>query len=213
MHITKYLHSCLLIEENSKTVIIDPGNFTYEEQVLDTSNLTNLDYILITHEHPDHMHLSFIKKLIKHFPEVKIISNPSIESILSTESIPVHTDLSQLPADVGIQFEEVAHEKIFDKPAPQNLLFEVFSKLAHPGDSLSFETNMEILALPLLGPSWMITQAAEKAVALKPKYVIPIHDYHWKDTLRKEFYKRLENFFKQHEIDFKPLETGEIIEI
>src|SRR4051812_15265297 len=112
MKISKHLHSCLLIEENGKTVLIDPGIFTYQEKALETDKLSNLDYILITHEHPDHMHVPFIKELMEKFPKAQIISNPSIEKILGEDKITVHTDLSDLPNDAGVQFEEVPHEKL-----------------------------------------------------------------------------------------------------
>jgi L-ascorbate metabolism protein UlaG (beta-lactamase superfamily) len=126
MKISKHLHSCLLIEENGKTVIIDPGIFTYQEKALDIPTLSNLDYILITHEHPDHMHVPLIKDLLAKFSAAKIISNPSIEKILSGEQIPVHTDLSVIPADAGIQFEEVPHESLWDTEPPQNVMFTSF---------------------------------------------------------------------------------------
>jgi len=213
MKISKHLHSCLLIEENNKTVLIDPGVFTYQEKALDVTKISKLDYLLITHEHTDHCYPPFIKEILAKFPEAKIITNPSVEKMLAEESISVHTDLSNLSSDAGIQFEEVPHERIFDLDAPQNVMFEIFGKLAHPGDSISFKTNKEILALPLLGASWMITQAAEKAVELKPKIIIPIHDYSWKDSIRREYYKRLKEFFNEKGIEFKSLETGEVIEI
>src|SRR4051812_48247483 len=99
MTISKHLHSCLLIGDNGKTVLIDPGVFTYQEKALDIQSLSGLDYILITHEHPDHMHVPLIKELLTKFPKAKIVSNPSIESILRKEQLVVHTDLSVLPPD------------------------------------------------------------------------------------------------------------------
>ena len=107
MKISKHLHSCLLVEENGTTVLLDPGVFTYQENALDISKLSALDYILITHEHADHMHVPFLKDLLAKFPKAQIISNPSIEKILRAENITVHTDLSVLPKDTGIQFEEL----------------------------------------------------------------------------------------------------------
>lgn len=213
MRLSKYLHSCLLIEDNQKTVLIDPGSFTYQEHALTTDMLSKLDYMLITHEHADHMSILFIKQLVAKFPDVQLLSNPSVAQILAKEHIAVHTDLSTLPSDVDIRFEDVSHGRIFDRETPQHVLFEVFGRLTHPGDSIDFERSLDILALPLIGPSWMITQAAEKAVALKPKTVIPIHDHHWRDNFRKEYYQRLEAFFKEKGIEFKPLESGATFEV
>ena len=208
MKISKHLHSCLLIQEDNKTILIDPGIYTYEAKALDIENLSQLDHLLITHEHPDHFHLPFIKELIAKFPKVTIISNPSVVSLLQKENIAATTEGNDL-----IKTTPVPHERVFDKDAPQNVMFEILGKLAHPGDSMSFTTDKEILALPLLGPSWMITQAVEKAVALKPKVVLPIHDHHWRDEYRLQYYERLEKFFTPHEISFKALEQGKLVEL
>lgn len=213
MKISKHVHSCLLIRDQNKTVIMDPGVFTYQEKALDLTTLDSLDYILITHQHPDHMYIPLIKELVQKFSEVKIISNPSIEKILGEEKIPVHTDLSVIPADAGIQFEEVSHEKLWDIEPPQNIVFTVFNKLTHPGDSHHFKTTSDILALPLTAPWGSTTEAVELALRLKPKVIIPIHDWMWKDQIRTAMYQRLEEFFKTKGIDFKAMETGDSVEL
>jgi L-ascorbate metabolism protein UlaG (beta-lactamase superfamily) len=213
MKISKHLHSCLLVEENARTVLIDPGVFTYQEKALDITKLSKLDYILITHEHPDHMYVPLLKELLAKFPDAKIISNPSIEKILGGEKIAVHTDLSDLPKDAGIQFEEVPHEKLWDSNPPQNLVFTLFDKLTHPGDSHHFETTAEVLALPVTAPWGSTTAAIELALKLKPKVIIPIHDWMLKDTIRQMMNERLTDFFSNHGIDFKSPETGDIVEV
>lgn len=208
MRISKHLHSCLLIEEQRKTILIDPGIYTYEKKALDLQKLSTLEYLLITHEHADHCHLPFIKDIVTKFPSVTIISTPSVVEMLKKERITATTQSNDV-----VTVTPVNHERVFDVKAPQNVLFAVFGRLAHPGDSLSFTTDKDVLALPLLGPSWMITQAAEKAAALKPKCVLPIHDFHWRDVYRKQYYVRLEAYFKTLGIEFKPIETGEVVEV
>jgi L-ascorbate metabolism protein UlaG (beta-lactamase superfamily) len=208
MKISKHVHSCLFIEEQGKTVLIDPGIFTYQEKALDLAHIDKLDYLLFTHEHPDHMYLPFVKEIVAKFPEVKIVTNQSIVELLQKETIKATTQSPQ-----SIIMTSINHERVFDKEIIENGIFHIFDRLTHPGDSMSFISTKDILALPLLGPSWMITQAAEKAVALQPKTVIPIHDYNWKDMFRKEYYHRLFEFFKKKGIDFKSLETGQKIEV
>ncbi|MDO8655088.1 MAG: MBL fold metallo-hydrolase, partial [bacterium] len=51
MKITKYVHSCLLVEEQGKTALIDPGNYTFQSKALDLRYIEKLDFVLITHEH------------------------------------------------------------------------------------------------------------------------------------------------------------------
>ena len=52
MKIKKIGHCCLIIEENGKRIMTDPGFWTMEEQIKEK----NIDLIIITHEHNDHIH-------------------------------------------------------------------------------------------------------------------------------------------------------------
>lgn len=208
MKISKHLHSCLLVEENNTVILIDPGNMTYDEKALDLTKINKLDYLLITHEHMDHMHLPFVKEIVTKFPSVKIISNPSVKVILGKENISVSIEDTEI-----IKHTEVPHEKIWLGPSPQNYQFDIFGKFTTPGDSHSFSKAKEILALPITAPWGSTTAAVELAIKLKPKVIIPIHDWHWKDTVRKMFYERLTEYFKGFDIDFRGVETGETITI
>lgn len=208
MKISKHLHSCLLIEENEKTILIDPGSFTYQEKALDISKINQLDNIVITHEHADHFHFPFIQELLQKFPTVQIITNPSVSELLKEKNIP-----SSINSTNDLQNFEVKHEKIWMGEAPQNYQFDVFNKLTHPGDSLSFASTKEILALPITAPWGSTTWAVETALKLQPKIIIPIHDWHWKDEVRLSMYSGLQKFFEEKGIRFIPLETNQIIEL
>lgn len=209
MKISKYVHSCLLIEEQNKTILIDPGNYTFEEKALNLNYLKKLDYLLITHEHQDHMYVPLIKEITKKYPSVEIISNNSVKKILEVEGLKVSTQGNEF-----ITISQVPHEKLpFSTKAPQNSLFTIFNRLTHPGDSLEFNKTTGMLALPIQAPWTSLTAAIEKAVDLKPKVVIPIHDWHWKDEARKNFYQRAKDYLGKFNIDFKILETGEVVEM
>lgn len=197
-----------MVEEAGKVILIDPGNYSAEEHALNINTLTQLDVIAITHEHPDHMDLPTIKQLVAKFPNVKIFSNGVVKDILGNEKIEVFTNGNE-----NVQMTPVPHEKIwFGNPVP-NLQMTFFGRLTTPGDSHSFSTTTEILALPVQGPWGSTTHAVELALKLKPKVIIPIHDWHWRDEARKGMYQRLKEYFAQNGIDFKPVETGEIIEV
>ncbi len=208
MKLSKHSHSCLLIEHEEKTILLDPGNYTREEQALNIDTLKNLDSIGITHEHADHMDIPTIKQLVEKFPSVQIYSNQSVKEILEKEHLSVSTEDSAI-----LTLEEVKHEKIFFGPSPQNVMITLFNKLSHVGDSFSFNHSAEILALPIQAPWGSTTWAVETALTVKPRIIIPIHDYHWKDTVRKALYDRLEQYFAKFDIDFKKPETGKIFEV
>ena len=208
MKISKHIHSCLLVEEKNQTVLFDPGDFSYENKALDISKLTRLNYILITHQHADHCHPPFIQELVSKFPDAKIITNPSVQTFLKTANLVSETSGNEYAALV-----QTPHEKIWSAQQIENTTFTLFNKLTHPGDSLHFTRTAEILALPLTAPWGSTTAMIEKALDLKPKIIIPIHDYLWRDEIRMGMYKRLTNYFANLGIQFKGIETGEVIEV
>lgn len=208
MKISKHLHSCLLVEEAGKVILVDPGNYTAMEGALNINLLNQLDDIVITHEHTDHMDIPTIKQLVAKFPNVRIFSNNAVKDILGNEKIEVQTASNE-----HVQMSPVPHEKIwFGSPVP-NLMVTLFGRLTTPGDSHSFTVQTEILALPVQAPWGSTTRAVELAIELKPKVIIPIHDWHWKDEARKGFYQRLHEYFGENGIDFKAVETGDVIEV
>lgn len=208
MKISKHVHSCLLLEEVGKRFLIDPGQFTYEAKALDLNSLDMLDYLLITHEHPDHFYLPFIKEILAKFPQVNIITNSSIVEILEKEGIKASSEEDEL-----VKIEEVPHEKVFGIEPPKNVMFTIDGKLADPGDSHHFKTSAKVLALPIQAPWGSTTAAVELATSLKPEVIIPIHDWHWHDAARAWMYQRLEKHFDSLGIRFLGLETGQEEEI
>lgn len=208
MQVTKFIHSCLFIEEADKRFLIDPGNYTKEENVLDISLLKSLDYLLITHEHPDHMDITLIKEVINKFPAVKIMSNDSVAGLLNKEGIDVNTESDQI-----VKLEQVPHEKVFGSNPPENVMFTIAGKLADPGDAHHFQTKAPVLALPIQAPWGSLAEAVNLAESLRPQVILPIHDWHWNEKAREAFYKRLEDYFAKLGIKFIPLKTGESVNI
>src|SRR5258706_2321282 len=86
MKLTKFGHCCLLIETKGLRILTDPGVFTTEQ-----NTLTNIDIVLITHEHQDHFHLDSLKVIMKNNPSAKIITNKTVGVLLAKENIPFST--------------------------------------------------------------------------------------------------------------------------
>lgn len=210
MKITKFEHSCLLVEMPepvNRTVLFDPG--VMSEEALNVNRLGYLDDIFITHEHPDHLSINLIKKLVSKFPEVRITTTNSIKQQLNVEGISASAEVSE-----GIEFFDSPHEghlPMFNPPEEVGIHY--LKLLSHPGDSHSFKETREILALPVTAPWGSTDRAVQLALELKPKYIIPIHDWHWKDEVRIDMYKRLETLFENDGIKFFKVETGKPIVI
>jgi L-ascorbate metabolism protein UlaG (beta-lactamase superfamily) len=208
MKISKHVHSCLLVEEQNKTILIDPGNYTAQDKALDLPTLGKLDFLLITHEHADHMDIPLIKEIVRKFPDIEIKSNSSVAEILAQEGLRVSTQGNEF-----IEIENAPHEKLLGGSAPVNVLFRIFGKLTHPGDSLCFDGATEVLALPIQAPWGSTVATVEKAALLKQQIVIPIHDWHWKDEARKRLYSMATAYLQNHGVELHGLETGAALEV
>jgi L-ascorbate metabolism protein UlaG (beta-lactamase superfamily) len=204
---TKYVHSCLLVETPDRVAIFDPG--VYSEEALNVNDLKQLDDIFITHEHADHNSLPLIKQLFTRFPKVRITTTPNVVSQLAAENI-----IAETTAPEDVQFFNSPHEGHLPFIAPpQQIGIHYLDMLSDPGDSHSFTETKEILALPITAPWGSTMSAIDIAVKLKPKYVLPIHDWFWRDEARTMLYDRLEKMFEEQGMKFFKLETGRPIEI
>lgn len=204
MKITKLVHSCLLVEMPApvnRTVLFDPGMMS----TVNVDSLQYLDDILITHEHGDHKDIELIKKLAAKFPDVRITSTDEVVKQLEAEGIKA----SAQPPE-GVVFFDSPHEGV--EPLfnpPEEVGFHYLGKLSHPGDSHHFKETKEILALPVQAPWGAPLMAVKLALELKPKYVIPIHDWHWRDEAREQMYDRFAQVFSDAGITFIKAVNGE----
>lgn len=207
MKITKYTHSCIYVEDQGISILIDPGNYSIQEG-LRPEMFSTLNYLLITHEHQDHLYLPFVKQVIEKFPEVKILTNKSIIKILEQENI--YAAVESIPE---ISQFDAPHEKALKVPSPINTGFTILDTLTHPGDSLSYSQSARILAMPIVG-SWGSTVAClDKAIELGVEKVIPIHDWHWRDEAREWYYGMASDYLKSHRIVLVPIKNGVRTEI
>ncbi|MEK9151183.1 MAG: MBL fold metallo-hydrolase [Patescibacteria group bacterium] len=177
MKITKFGHCCLLIEVKELRILTDPGNYNV------TPDVGDIDIILITHEHPDHLHIDSLKVVLAKNPEAKVISHRGVGRILDEAGI-TYTLISdgeeKQIKDVSIESCGTEHACIHhDLPAlmVQNTGFYIDKTFFYPGDSFhNPHKDITILALPVSGPWMKISEAVEYAKAIKPKAVFPVHD-------------------------------------
>ncbi len=214
MKITKFVHSCLLVEMPdpiNKTALFDPG--VMSEQALNVETLQFLDDIFITHQHDDHLSLKLIKKLIGKFPDIRITAPPSVVEMLNRDDIAAS---SEAPTSVSLFISP--HEEVYplyNTPSgePNEYGYHYLDLLSHPGDSHSFKETKPILALPVTAPWGTSVKAVQLALELKPKHIIPIHDWHWRDEAKLAAYENMEKVFSEHNITFHKLQTGQPVDI
>ena len=74
-------HSTFLIQVGGKNILTDPifGNLSWIfsriiSQKINIEGLPRIDYVVISHNHPDHMDSNSLQELQIHFPEMKILT-------------------------------------------------------------------------------------------------------------------------------------------
>jgi L-ascorbate metabolism protein UlaG (beta-lactamase superfamily) len=176
MKITKLGHCCLLIEVSGVRIITDPGNYSTSQ-----NTVKDIDFVLISHEHPDHLHVDSLKNILENNSKAVIISNQSVSRILNKENI-THKivsdkDVSDMKG-VSLKGWGTKHANIYKEVEDvENTGYIIADKLFYPGDALTLlDREIDILALPVAGPWIKISEAIEYALAVKPKKCFPVHD-------------------------------------
>lgn len=176
MKITKLGHCCLVIEIRGIRFLTDPGNYTTAQ-----NTAKNIDYIVISHEHTDHLHIESIKIVLANNPKAKIIANTSVGKLLEKEAIEfikIADGESYDCGDVSISGHGLKHALIYkDYEQVENTGYLFDGKLYYPGDAFHNPGfAIDILALPVTGPWCTIAQAVNYALEIKPRLAFPIHD-------------------------------------
>jgi len=208
MTITKIGQCCLLIETAGKRILTDPGRFTTAQ-----NDLTDLDLILITHEHIDHLHSESMQQVMVNNPQAKVITNDSVGKVLTALDIPYSVLVLATETEVcGVCLEayDGQHVEIFgDYSLVQNTGYFIDKTLFYPGDAYTNPPKpVRILALPVAGPWCAIKDAMHYALAVKPTYAFPVHDAVLNDDGTQLVHQLSTTFLAAHDITFIPLKNG-----
>lgn len=176
MKIKKLGHCCLVIEVSGLTILTDPGAYTTAQ-----NEIKNIDLILITHEHPDHLHIDSVKQILNNNPEAKLITNNAVGDILSREEISyqlVGHNENMTFNNISIEGFGEKHADVYPSIVPvQNTGYFINDAFFYPGDALfNPGKKVQILGLPVAGPWMKLAEAIDYAKEIKPTYCFPVHD-------------------------------------
>lgn len=207
MHITKLGHCCLLIEHNDVRILTDPGLFSVDTHVLD-----NITFVIITHEHGDHVHVESLQAIIAKNPAVQVITNGGVGALLVEADIP-HTIVegtnSTTIAGVLIEAFDGPHVEIFQNVGQvQNTGYFIDNHLFYPGDAYTNpQKPVPLLALPVAGPWCCVKDVIAYARELKPTTCFPVHDAVLSDAGREITYDIIGSNVNDV-TSFEPLSAG-----
>lgn len=177
MKITKLGHCCMLVEIDGLRILTDPGGWSGFKQ----DSLQNIDLIIITHEHSDHLHMDSLQKILVNNPKAKVITNSSVGKLLAEQEIVFEkVEQGQSNSFGGIRLEGYGdvHQEVYgDFGRVQNTGYFIANRFFYPGDAFTNPHRpIDLLALPVSGPWLKSKEVIDYARELKPRAAFPVHD-------------------------------------
>ncbi len=175
MQLTKFGHSCVLIQDDQTKILFDPGMWTDE-----LPENIKVDAVVITHVHQDHLGLGRYLEIFKSAP--RIITNSEVKEELDKHDINCEVaeegtqiQVNTITLDPFGTTHAILHPELL--PKFQNIGYLINNKIFHPGDSFTVPSlPVETLLVPLSAPWSKVSETMDYVIEVKPKTMFAIHD-------------------------------------
>ena len=182
MQITHLGHACLIVDVAGTRVLVDPGTYSAGFE-----SLTDLDAILVTHQHPDHVDPDRLPAVLAGNPQACLVVEPETAAGLDDEAKATDTrdvkagdriELSGAWIEVVGRWHAVNHDRV---PPLGNVGYLMGAEgeptLFHPGDSYAdAPRGVDVLAFPLNAPWTRMSETLAFVRAVSAGIAVPIHD-------------------------------------
>ena len=220
MKISKYLHSCLLFEQDNYKLLFDPGKFSFAEGRVKPEMFTNLQSIIVTHIHPDHYDAEILKSILGLNPGLVVYANKQVCTQMEKDGIK-HRLMEAGEHTLGpflLKALPVTHEPLLDNPIPEMHAFLINNKALYHVDTLSDELldykGIELLLLVTMAPFANELKIAAFADKMQPRQILPVHDGYAHNFFIKQRYANYKKHFEKQGIVFhEVLDIGSGIEL
>ncbi|HEX8861876.1 MAG TPA: MBL fold metallo-hydrolase [Actinomycetes bacterium] len=213
MRLTKFGHSCLLVEERGTRLLLDPG--TLSDGFEDLQGLTA---ILYTHQHADHLDPDRVRRLLDGNPGVRVVSDEGSAEQLGQAGAEVevahHGDELDL-GGVGVRVVGRDHAVIHpDVPIIPNVGYLVGGRLFHPGDAFTPPGQpVEVLALPAGAPWLRLAESIDYLREVAPAVAVPVHEKLLSPMGVGLSYRQLETLGARGDTTFRVLDDGNPVDV
>lgn len=174
MQVTKFPQSCLVIEVEGSRLLIDAG--TLVTAAYSADDLGDIDAVLFTHRHPDHLDTYLAATL--HRRGIGVFGNADVCELLGSDWVTEVRDGEPFTAaGIDVHPHDLPHVPLVDgSPGPPNTGFLIDGRLFHPGDGVEITgLGARALAAPISGPSISFRDAYKLVESIGAEIVIPIH--------------------------------------
>ena len=176
MRLTKFGHSCLLVEDGGARILLDPGTLSGGFEALE-----GLTAVLFTHQHADHLDPERLRALLDHNPPARVVSDQGSAGPLGQAGVEVEVvhdgeelDLGGVGVRVAGRHHAVIHPDI---PVIPNVGYLVAGRLFHPGDAFTPPGEpVEVLAVPAGAPWLKLAEPIDYLRTVRPRVAVPVHD-------------------------------------
>jgi L-ascorbate metabolism protein UlaG (beta-lactamase superfamily) len=175
--IARFGHAAVLVEAAGRRILIDPGVFS-DAAVFE---LEDLDAVVVTHQHPDHLDRDRFTGLATRNPGAVLVADPETAELVDAFRAHAEGDSTTIGAvtirGIGTTHAEilpmiprVANTGVFLSAPGEPTFF-------HPGDSYaSAPDGVDILAVPLWAPWAKVSETVGFLRRVAPRAMFPIHD-------------------------------------
>jgi L-ascorbate metabolism protein UlaG (beta-lactamase superfamily) len=212
MRLTKFGHSCLLVEEGGARVLLDPGSFSEGFETLE-----GLTAVCLTHQHVDHLDPERVRLLLDRNPGVRVVSDEGSAEALGEAGADVEVvhdgdelALGGLALRVAGRDHAAVHPEV---PVVPNVGYLVGGRLFHPGDALTMPGEpVEVLAVPAGAPWLKLADAVDYLRKVGPRVAVPVHEKVLSEVGISSHYRQLEQL-RGPGTAFRVLDDGRPVEL
>ena len=89
--IRRLADSCLIVTSDVGATMFDPGALAFDSDQVDLNSIGDIQQVLITHDHGDHVKPEFVRWLIDRGEDVTVLANQAVADLLEPHDIRVET--------------------------------------------------------------------------------------------------------------------------
>lgn len=213
MRLTKFGHSCLLVEEGPARMLLDPGTLSGGFE-----GLEGLTAVLFTHQHADHLDAERLQGLLDRNPGVRLVSDEGSAKPLGEAGAEVETvhDGDELEVGgVGVRVAGRDHAVIHpDIPVVPNVGYLIGGRLFHPGDAFTLPGQpIEVLAVPAGAPWLKVSEPIEYLRRVRPKVAVPVHEKVLSPVGMSIHYRQLEQLGARGTTTLRVMDDGKPVQL